>query len=76
SAPAPEPTALAAAPAPAASAADDAADVDPVHGVEVAAVEFGERMGTIFYVPSGEGAANATTTVGWLAEDPADQEQP
>ncbi|MCC6553889.1 MAG: hypothetical protein IT372_12840 [Polyangiaceae bacterium] len=37
-------------------------------GVEVAAVDFGARMGTIFYVPTGSTASSPTTTVVWLSE--------
>jgi anti-sigma factor RsiW len=37
------------------------------HGVEVAAVDFGARVGTIFYVPT-EGASTETTTVVWLSD--------
>lgn len=51
----------------------DAAGVSPEaeseHGVEVAAVNFGAHMGSIFYVPSGSIEANRTTTVVWLADD-------
>ncbi|MEZ4297491.1 MAG: hypothetical protein R3B70_21195 [Polyangiaceae bacterium] len=39
------------------------------HGVEVAAVNFGAHMGSIFYVPSGSIEAKRTTTVVWLADD-------
>jgi hypothetical protein len=46
-------------------------DADDEHGVEVAAVDFGARMGTIFYVPTGAAASNATTTVVWLNDDAA-----
>lgn len=42
---------------------------DMEHGVEVAAVNFGAHMGSIFYVPSGSVEANRTTTVVWLADD-------
>jgi hypothetical protein len=41
------------------------------HGVEVASINFGARMGSIFYVPSGTSASNATTTVVWLNDDAA-----
>lgn len=51
----------------------DAAVVNPEpeseHGVEVAAVNFGAHMGSIFYVPSGSVDAQRTTTVVWLADD-------
>ncbi len=42
---------------------------DSEHGVEVATVNFGAHMGSIFYVPSGSIEANHTTTVVWLADD-------
>ncbi len=45
------------------------AEGDEEHGVEVAAVNFGAHMGSIFYVPSGSIEANHTTTVVWLADD-------
>lgn len=51
----------------------DGASVNPEaeseHGVEVAAVNFGAHMGSIFYVPSGSIEAKRTTTVVWLADD-------
>lgn len=47
------------------------ADSDGEHGVEVAAVDFGARMGSIFYVPTGSAASNATTTVVWLNDEAA-----
>jgi anti-sigma factor RsiW len=37
------------------------------HGVEVSAVDFGARMGAVFYVSSDNAAA--TTTVVWLSDD-------
>lgn len=40
------------------------------HGVEVAAVDFGAHMGTIFYVPT-DAAAGATTTVVWVDDEVA-----
>ncbi len=48
------------------------AAVEPVidHGVEVAAVDFGSRMGAVFYVPDGT-SASSTTTVVWLSDDSA-----
>lgn len=46
-----------------------ATDVDAEHGVEVAAVNFGAHMGSIFYVPSGSVEAKRVTTVVWLADD-------
>ena len=45
------------------------AEADTEHGVEVAAVNFGAHMGSIFYVPSGSIEAKRTTTVVWLADD-------
>ncbi|AUX25877.1 hypothetical protein SOCEGT47_064300 [Sorangium cellulosum] len=38
-------------------------------GVEVAAVDFGARMGTIFYVPREAVASGPTTAVVWLSDD-------
>jgi hypothetical protein len=46
-----------------------APEPDSEHGVEVAAVNFGAHMGSIFYVPSGSIEAKHTTTVVWLADD-------
>jgi anti-sigma factor RsiW len=57
-------------PAPA-KIAEPAAEADGEHGVEVAAVDFGARMGSIFYVPTGSAASNATTTVVWLNDEAA-----
>lgn len=57
-------------PAPA-KVVDTAPDADDEHGVEVAAVDFGARMGSIFYVPTGSAASNATTTVVWLNDEAA-----
>lgn len=45
------------------------AEADTEHGVEVAAVNFGARTGSIFFVPSGSIEAKRTTTVVWLADD-------
>ncbi|WP_437620754.1 anti-sigma factor family protein [Sorangium sp. So ce1151] len=42
-------------------------EVEP--GVEIAAVDFGARMGTIFYVPREAVASGPTTTVVWLSDD-------
>jgi hypothetical protein len=64
------PEQLPAPPAPA-KIAEPTPDVEGEHGVEVAAVDFGARMGSIFYVPSGAAASNATTTVVWLNDDAA-----
>lgn len=38
-------------------------------GVEVAAVDFGTKSGTIYYVPSDDKFAASATTVVWLAEE-------
>jgi hypothetical protein len=66
------PEQLPAPPAPVKAAeATPSADAEDEHGVEVAAVDFGARMGTIFYVPTGSAASNATTTVVWLNDDAA-----
>ena len=70
----PSPHAVEAKPVPAAPEHEiDAAVVSPEaegeHGVEVAAVNFGAHMGSIFYVPSGSIEAKRTTTVVWLADD-------
>jgi hypothetical protein len=43
-------------------------------GVEVEAIDFGARMGTIFYVPTEEVASNVTTTVVWLNDDDDDDD--
>lgn len=61
-----------ASPAPTAQPQVDVAAVsegEEEHGVEVASVNFGAHMGSIFYVPSGSIEANRTTTVVWLADD-------
>lgn len=57
------------APAPAPQAEAAALDADVEHGVEVAAVDFGSHMGTIFYVPTGAAASNAMTTVVWVDDE-------
>jgi anti-sigma factor RsiW len=56
---------------------EDPARIEPAsradendHGVEVAAVDFGARTGSVFYVPSGT-ASSSTTTVVWLSDDPS-----
>lgn len=46
-------------------------DKDDEPAVEVAAVDFGALTGTIFYVPTGAAASNATTTVVWLNDESA-----
>ena len=50
---------------------EPAVEADDEHGVEVAAVDFGARIGSIFYVPTGSAASNATTTVVWLNDEAA-----
>lgn len=45
-----------------------AAEGEATPGVEVAAVDFGARMGTIFYVPTGSTNSSLTTTVVWLSD--------
>jgi hypothetical protein len=47
---------------------------DREHGVVVSAVDFGARLGAIFYVPA-ESAGSTTTTVVWLADDPAEGDE-
>ncbi|MDI1481941.1 hypothetical protein [Polyangium sp. y55x31] len=73
------PAELPAAPAPTPSeaprAASDADDGDAEPGVAVAAVDFGAKIGTIFYVPTEAATSNHTTTVVWLADDSAGGEQ-
>jgi len=44
-------------------------------GVEIAAVDFGARVGTIFYVSNGVAAPSATTAVVWLNDDDAGGEK-
>jgi anti-sigma factor RsiW len=51
---------------PAVAASSDGEDE---HGVEVAAVDFGAHMGTIFYVPQGSAGSSPMTTVVWLSDD-------
>jgi anti-sigma factor RsiW len=60
----------------AASSAPDAArgEGDSEHGVVVSAVDFGARLGAIFYVPT-DSATSTTTTVVWLADDPAEGDE-
>ncbi len=71
--PRPVPTAVAARPElpPPVKPAEIPAENDDEHGVEVASVNFGSRTGSIFYVPKGAVASNATTTVVWLNDDAA-----
>jgi anti-sigma factor RsiW len=59
------------APPPQVETAEPAPDGDDGPAVEVAAVDFGARVGTIFYVPTEAAASNATTTVVWLNDDSA-----
>ncbi len=61
-----------AAPSAAAEAANS--DNEPEHGVEVAAVDFGAHMGSIFYVPA-ETVAGGTTTVVWVEDEAAGGKQ-
>jgi len=63
------------APTPEEHAAAPSADEGDSVGVEVAAVDFGSRIGTIFYVPTEAATSNHTTTVVWLADDPVGGEQ-
>ncbi|AUX36496.1 MULTISPECIES: anti-sigma factor [Sorangium] len=42
-------------------------EIEP--GVEIAAVDFGARMGSIFYVPREAAASGPTTTVVWLSDE-------
>jgi hypothetical protein len=65
------PEQLPAPPSPKTAEATPSPDAEDEPGVEVAAVDFGARMGTIFYVPTGAAASNATTTVVWLNDDAA-----
>lgn len=73
--PAELPEALAPTPAEAPRAASDVEDGDAEPGVAVAAVDFGAKIGTIFYVPTEAATSNHTTTVVWLADDSAGGEQ-
>ena len=67
-----EPAVPAEAPRPlAAEASSPTPDGELEMGVEVAAVDFGARTGTIFYVSGDQGASSPTTTVVWLADDVA-----
>ncbi len=56
------------------TSAPSAPEADVEHGVEVAAVDFGARMGAVFYVPTGT-SASSTTTVVWLSDDSAGENQ-
>ena len=73
------PTAQLVVPPPAATAPVDKGaapepEADVEHGVEVASVDFGARMGAVFYVPTGT-SASSTTTVVWLSDDSAGENQ-
>jgi hypothetical protein len=59
-----------------AKGADAVADStqDEEVGVEVAAVDFGSRVGTIFYVPTEAATSKHTTTVVWLTDPDGDGE--
>lgn len=59
--------------APANEAEAEAGD-DQEMGVEVAAVDFGSKVGTIFYVPTEAATSKHTTTVVWLT-DPDGEEK-
>jgi hypothetical protein len=54
-------------PAPAGEPEAESAD-DQEMGVEVAAVDFGSKVGTIFYVPTDTASSKHTTTVVWLTD--------
>lgn len=74
--PAEAPAAPAPTPAEAPRAAEtDTEESDDEVGVAVAAVDFGTKIGTIFYVPTEAATSNHTTTVVWLADDSAGGEQ-
>ncbi|WP_437588030.1 anti-sigma factor family protein [Sorangium sp. So ce1000] len=64
---APPPASLAATAKEPAAAPSAEGEIEP--GVEIAAVDFGARMGTIFYVPQEAVASGPTTTVVWLSDD-------
>jgi hypothetical protein len=42
-------------------------------GVEVAAVDFGSRVGTIFYVETEAATSRHTTTVVWLTDSDGEE---
>jgi anti-sigma factor RsiW len=60
-------------PAPAVETEAEVAE-DQEMGVEVAAVDFGSKVGTIFYVPTEAATSKHTTTVVWLT-DPDGEEK-
>ncbi len=62
-------TAVAPSPQPSVNEPKPEGDDEP--GVEIAAVDFGARVGTIFYVSDGAAASHATTAVVWLNDDDA-----
>jgi anti-sigma factor RsiW len=71
----PSPSQAVADPAGTAPSAEAQADVEsPVSGVELAAVEFGKRMGSIFFVPSEAAASSPMTMVVWLADDALEED--
>jgi len=61
-------------PAAPANEAETEADEDQEPGVEVASVDFGSQVGTIFYVPTEAATSKHTTTVVWLT-DPDGEEK-
>lgn len=61
-------------PAAPANEADTAVDEELEPGVEVASVDFGSQVGTIFYVPTEAATSKHTTTVVWLT-DPDGEEK-
>ncbi len=60
--------------APAAEAEAANGENEAEHGVEVAAVDFGTHVGSIFYVPAGT-VSGGTTTVVWVEDDAAGGKQ-
>lgn len=60
-------------PSPAVAGESEVAE-DQEMGVEVAAVDFGSKVGTIFYVPTETATSKHTTTVVWLT-DPDGEEK-
>jgi negative regulator of sigma E activity len=51
------------------------AEVDTDHGVVVKSVDFGDNGGAIFYVPIEATPESPTTTVVWLSDGPAAEDQ-
>lgn len=66
---APEPAA-----APTGEAAVEAAEEQNDLGVEVAAVDFGSKVGAIFYVDADEATSKHTTTVVWLTDSDGEEQ--